>query len=220
MVRDYRIGSRPRGLGREFGAAGLQESESETRDPPTPAEPSAALFEMQLVERARKGDASAYDQIMHRHAKRLYALAASMVGNPADAEDVVQETFLGAYKQLAAFQGRSSLKTWLTRICVLQVSKLYRSRKVRRMAPLGSDVPGGHEPSVGSPVGHADRRADVQAMLASLSPEHREVLVLRELQGLSYKEIADVLGVPQGTVESRLFRARQQLKESYKDYVP
>ena len=205
----------------ENGAAGLQESESETRDPPTPADPAAsALFEMQLVERARKGDASAYDQIMQRHAKRLYALAASMVGNPADAEDVVQETFLGAYKQLSAFQGRSSLKTWLTRICVLQVSKLYRSRKVRRTAPLGSDVPGGHEPAVASPVSHADRRADVQAMLNSLSSEHREVLMLRELQGLSYKEIADVLGVPQGTVESRLFRARQQLKESYKDYGP
>ena len=197
----------------------MAESETELTGEPTREVP-AALFEMQLVERARKGDAGAYDEIMRRHGKRLYGLAASMVGNPADAEDVVQETFLGAYKQLGSFEGRSSLKTWLTRICVLQVSKLYRSRKVRRTSPLGRDVPGGHEPAVSSPVSQADRRADVAAMLNSLSPEHREVLVLRELQGFSYKEIADALGVPQGTVESRLFRARQQLKESYKDYVP
>ena len=66
---------------------------------------------------------------------------------------------------------------------------------------------------------HSDRQADIETMLNTLSAEHREVLVLRELQGLSYKEIADVLGIPQGTVESRLFRARQQLKESFPGYL-
>jgi RNA polymerase sigma-70 factor, ECF subfamily len=194
---------------------GLQETDSELSGP--------RREERELIERVRKGDDSAYELIVQTHAKRLYGLAYSMLGSPSDADDVVQETFLGAYKQLPSFEGRSSLKTWLTRICVLQVSKLYRSRRVRRAASLdaGDDSGGAGDsgPSVGSHAEHSDRRADVQAMLATLSPEHRQVLVLRELQGLSYKEIADALGIPQGTVESRLFRARQELKERFKDYL-
>jgi RNA polymerase sigma-70 factor, ECF subfamily len=170
----------------------------------------------ELVAAAQRGDERAFRMIVDRHAKRLYGLDRSLVGSDADAEDVVQETLIGAYKQLPKFEGRSSLKTWLSRICVLQVSKVYRSRGVRKMGSLDA---GGEEPSILSKAQHSDRQADIETMLKTLSPEHREVLMLRELQGLSYKEIADALGVPQGTVESRLFRARQQLKESFEGYL-
>jgi len=177
-----------------------------------------------LVERALRGDEAAAHEIVDRYARELYGLAFSMVGNAADAEDVLQETFAGAFRGLGSFEGRSSLKTWLTRILVRQAARCHRSRRAHPTAPLdelsepAKAVLAGRAPSASAE--DADLRMDVEAALDTLSPEHREVVVMRELQGMSYQEIAEALGVPQGTVESRLFRARRQLAERLHGYLP
>lgn len=171
-----------------------------------------------LLRRVRGGDSDAFRQLVDRHGDALYGLAYSLVGNAADAEDVVQETLLGALRRLDAFEERASLKTWLVRILMNQASKLRRSRRVRRAGPLDAAGESGDRSErlqVPSASAQVDRRADVLTMLGALSPEHREVLVLRELQGFSYDEIAETLHIPRGTVESRLYRARQELKRQF-----
>ncbi|HEX4125870.1 MAG TPA: RNA polymerase sigma factor, partial [Tepidisphaeraceae bacterium] len=172
----------------------------------------------ELLRRIRGGETAAFGLLVSRYGDNLYRLAVSLVGSAADAEDVVQETFIGALGRLGAFEGRSSLKTWLTRICVNQASKLRRSRHVRRATTLESNgEEARHDDALASPAatGQVATRIDVMQMLQQLSREHRRVLVLRELEGLSYDEIAGVLAVPRGTVESRLHRARQELKRLY-----
>ena len=173
----------------------------------------------ELVRRIRDGDEAAFRVLADRYADSLFALARSLLGNVADAEDVVQETFLGAFRRLGAFEGRSSVKTWLTRILLNQASKWQRSKHVRRAVSLQDDAPPA-EAGVerGSHVTAVEGRIDAVSMLQQLSPEHRQVLVLRELEQLSYEEMADVLRLPRGTVESRLHRARNELRRRFADY--
>jgi RNA polymerase sigma-70 factor, ECF subfamily len=167
-----------------------------------------------IVRRIRSGDGAAFHQLVDRFGPALFGLAASLVGNAADAEDVVQETFSGAFRGLHAFRGDSSVKTWLTRILVRQVAAHLRGRKrAIRLVEARASGDAAAAPS-------ADARMDVREAVAKLSPEHREVVVLREFAGLSYEEIAQVLDVPRGTVESRLFRARREMQELLKDYLP
>lgn len=178
--------------------------------------------DLDLVARARRGDELACREIVDRHGNYLYRLAFSLVGNRADAADVLQETFAGAFRKLAGFEGRSSLKTWLTGILMRQAARHHRRRKREVMTSLESvgEVSSGIAASPGAVSETAsDARIDVMAALATLSDTHREVIVLRELQGLSYQEMAEILGVPRGTVESRLFRARAELKERLRDYL-
>ena len=180
------------------------------------------MFEADLVRRARTGEEAAWHEIVDRYGAHLYRLAFSLVGNASEAEDVLQETFAGALRNLSSFEGRSSLKTWLSRILMRQAARSHRSRSRHKAAPLGGYSGTSEEPATDVPAGpvqnRSDTRMDVMAVLETLSPEHREVILLRELQGMTYEEIAEVLGVPRGTVESRLFRARQILKERLKDY--
>ena len=172
----------------------------------------------ELVERARRGHHAAFHELVDRHASSLYGLAMSLIGNEADAEDVLQETFTGAYRGLRGFKGRSSAKTWLARILVRQVARYFRKSKRRSSHILRLD-----DASLSEPVAPAapkpDVGMDVDAAIQSLSTERREVIVLRELQGMSYEEISQVLGIPCGTVESRLFRARKELQERLSDYL-
>lgn len=176
----------------------------------------------ELVRRIRAGDQKAFQELVNRHSDSLYGLACTLVGNSADAEDLVQETFLGAFRRLGAFEGRSAVKTWLVRILLNHVSKLRRSKRVRRAASLEeqahSDQADGRLQSR-SPAAAVESRLDVAAMLGVLSPEHREIMALRELNQMSYDEIAEALTIPRGTVESRLHRARQELKKRYAGYL-
>jgi RNA polymerase sigma-70 factor, ECF subfamily len=172
--------------------------------------------DVQLLRRAAAGDAKAFHQLVDRHADRMYRLAVSMVGNAFDAEDVLQETFAGAFKGLSRFEERASVKTWLTRILMTQAAILRRDRKRRSQPPPADEarsVTAGEAGLVGAKI-------DVHAAIALLSDEHREVLLLREFEQMSYEEIANVLGVPRGTVESRLHRARAELKDLLKAYLP
>lgn len=145
------------------------------------------------------------------------------MGSATDAEDVLQETYLGAFRRLGAFEGRSSVKTWLVRILLNHASKFRRSKRVRRTAALpeqvGPEDGEAHGLQTSSPAAIVESRIDLDAMLGVLSPEHREVIVLRELQQMSYDEIASALAIPRGTVESRLHRARQELKKRFAGYL-
>lgn len=182
------------------------------------------LSDAELMRRARQGEGGAFDELVNRHADGLYRLARVLVGGAQDAEDVVQDTYLGAVKGLGRFQGRSTVKTWLTGILIRQARDLRRRRRVRRTASI--DAPIGDASDSGGMAIHAgrsdvdaERRLDVTQMLGTLSDEHREVLVLRELNGHTYEEIADMLGIPVGTVESRIFRARQVVRERFAGYL-
>ena len=170
-----------------------------------------------LLTRARRGDGAAFGRCLERHTARLYGMAFSLTGNAADAEDLVQETLTGAYRGLGSFEGRSSVRTWLMAILLRQAA-MHRRRTGRREAHVVLLEPA-TEAQARSSVGAADARMDVAAALAALSDEHRDVIVLRELEGLSYAEMAAVLGLPRGTVESRLFRARRALEERLKGYL-
>jgi RNA polymerase sigma-70 factor (ECF subfamily) len=196
--------------------------------PPTPS----AAEDLDLLRQAARGDGQAFHKLVDRHGQSLYRLAVSLAGNSADAEDLVQECLAGAFRGLDRFEGRSSVKTWLTRILVTQVARWRRSRRGKTALSIqamdsghGGDNGGETADWVGAssgtdPADHVGRQVDVQAALRTLSAEHREVLVLREFQGLAYEEIAEVLGVPRGTVESRLHRARAELRGRLKSYLP
>jgi RNA polymerase sigma-70 factor (ECF subfamily) len=184
------------------------------------------LSDAELMRRARQGEGGAFDELVTRHADGLYRLARVLVGGAQDAEDVVQDTYLGAVRGLGRFQGRSTVKTWLTGILIRQARDLRRRRRVRRTASIDAPVGdagdgggGGITVYAGRSDVDAERRLDVAQMLGTLSDEHREVLVLRELNGHTYEEIAGMLGIPVGTVESRIFRARQVVRERFAGYL-
>ena len=178
----------------------------------------------QLAKKAAWGDHAAFRALADRHAAYLLRVAMSLVGNEADAEDVVQHTLVGAYKGLSGFRGGSSVKTWLTGIAVRQAARFRRTRsrdKALSISAASGDDAGAGEalgPQTPSAAAAVESRIDAQTVLAKLSAEHRQVIVLRELEGLSYEEMADALGVPRGTVESRLHRARAELKEALRRY--
>jgi len=176
---------------------------------------------MELVRKAAGGDHGAFHALVDRHAKVLFRTALSLSSTRSDAEDLVQETFAGAYKSLPRFDGRSSVRTWLTRILMRRAADAWRSGACRR-GTIRLDEEGPATPesprSAGTSTVAVDRKLDVHQMLQRLAPEHREILTLRELSGLSYAEIAQTLNVPQGTVESRLYRAREELRRRLGGY--
>src|SRR6185312_6454166 len=203
-------------------AQGTNPSENPA-DRPSAGDTVLQASDAELVRLIREGDQAAFRELVNRHGESLYGLACSVMGSTADAEDILQETFLGAFRRLGAFEGRSSVKTWLVRILLNHASKLRRSKKVRKAASLPDQVgpsdarDGAVETS--SPASAVESKIDLDAMLGTLSPEHREVIVLRELQQLSYDEIAAALHIPFGMVESGLHRARQELKKRYEGYL-
>ncbi len=171
--------------------------------------------EIELARKAAGGDERAFATLATRHMERLYRLAYSLVGNAADAEDAVQETLAGAYDGLGKFRAQSAVRTWLTQILVRQAALVRRRRKRHAAHPIeaAEDVRAG-----GNAADEAGQAMDLHAALERLSPEHRQVLVLREFERMSYEEMAVVLSVPRGTIESRLHRARSELREQLKAY--
>ena len=182
-----------------------------------------AASDAEILRRAKSGDDAAFGELVERYGNELYGLAFFLTGQASDAEDVVQETLIGAYEGLSGFQARSSLRTWLRQILVRQAARQKRSQRVCKMVqPM--DLSAASKALLGGmaqndPARASEIRMDVLEVLQTLSPEHREIVVLREMDGLSYTEIAEVLQIPEGTVESRLFRARQELKTLLKDYL-
>ena len=170
-----------------------------------------------LIAEVLAGNAEAFGELVGRYQDRLFNVAYRVLDNPDDAADVVQDVFVNAYQSLKAFKGESELFTWLYRIAFnTAISFKRRRRGVVRLDPTGDaglDPPDRSAASV--PAANIERSEDERVLaeaMAKLSPEHRTVLVLKDIDGLKYEEIADVMKVPIGTVRSRLHRARLELK--------
>ena len=179
------------------------------------------MTEQDLVQAARAGDQSAFGALVQQHQTMVYNLALRMVGNPEDAADLTQEAFLSAWRSLASFQGQAAFSTWLYRLTSNACIDFLRREKRRGAVSLTSeDEEDEHQLEVSddrySPERELEKkeaRRAVEEGLAALSPEHRQVLLLRELEGLSYTEIAQALELEEGTVKSRIARARLALKD-------
>lgn len=178
-----------------------------------------------LVDRARTGDTAAFSSLMERYQHRAYAVALGMVHSREDALDVVQDAFIKAHRHLDRFQGQSSFYTWLYRIVVNLCIDLRRRRARAKTDPLDETM--AHDQDLAgeldvSPHRHTTQPLQnaqnnelgkhLQAALDGLSDNHRTILLLREVEGLSYEELAQVLGISKGTVMSRLFHARQNMQ--------
>ena len=177
------------------------------------------MREQRLVAAARGGDEGAFEALVRLYEKRVFALAVRMCGSREDAAEASQEAFLAAWQGLAFFRGESSFSTWLYRLTSNACVDLLRREGRHRAAAgpslddeeAGLDVPD----QTLSPQDEAERRElreSIDRGLEALTPEHRQVLVLREMHQLSYDEIADVLSLDVGTVKSRISRARKQLR--------
>jgi RNA polymerase sigma-70 factor (ECF subfamily) len=163
-----------------------------------------------LVRAAVAGNDEAFHALVDRHAPSLFRSAQALSRNRQDAEDLLQDTFIAAHRGLKNFAGRSSIKTWLLRILTRKAFKALKRARSRPTVSLDViDIP------QAGPSRSIDQRLDVITVLRTLSEPHCQVLTLREIEGLSYDEIATVLGIPRGTVESRLYRARAEFKEKY-----
>ena len=167
--------------------------------------------------------APSWEQIVTEHSARVYRLAYRLTGNRHDAEDLTQETFVRVFRSLSGYTP-GSFEGWLHRITTNLFLDTARRRARIRMDPLGEDaerVPGGS--GLGTPergFEHGNLDHDVQRALDELSPEFRAAVVLCDIEGLSYEEIAVTLGIKLGTVRSRIHRARAQLRESLAHRAP
>lgn len=174
--------------------------------------PLSERSDAELLAGGKRGDQQAFAALVQRHGWFLFGMARRLVHSPEDAEDVVQESFLAALR--SRFDGRSAVRTWLVSIVLRQcsLSRRKRGRWLLRHPRSVETVDDSLLRDSGTVEGPVDARLDVESMLSQLADEHREVLVLRELNGLSYEEMSTALGVPIGTVESRLHRARASLR--------
>ena len=175
-----------------------------------------------LIRRAQRGDADAFEQLLLEHQKNVYNLCYRMAGNPDDAMDLSQETFLRAWRCLDQYQFASAFSTWLYRLCSNICIDFLRRRRRQQTVPLTFEDADGEEQTYAVPdaqplpeeqVELKLTREILQAAMAQLLPEHRAVLQLRVVNEMSYEQIADVLDIQIGTVKSRLSRARNQLKK-------
>jgi RNA polymerase sigma-70 factor (ECF subfamily) len=194
-----------------------------------PEEPEAGPDDEVLVLRAKAGDMKAYDELVTRHRGRIYAMIRNMVKNDTDAWDLSQEAFIKAWQALPRFEAKARFTTWLYRIAHNCVYDFTRRRRPEggeeindellsrdRIDPAAVATPADAR-SPDDALAGDELRAKIEAALEKLSPEHREAVILKDVQGLAYKEIADVMSCSIGTVMSRLFYARQKLQSLLKD---
>jgi RNA polymerase sigma-70 factor (ECF subfamily) len=187
-----------------------------------------ALF----VARLQANEDAAYDELVRTYSASIFHVAYRMLGDAAEASDAVQEIFLKVFRNISGFKGEAALKTWIFRVAFSEILNRLRWWKRRhRFATMSLDAePNGNGAgpthSVASPnptpeeaLQSKEQENAIQQALGRLSKEHRSIIVLRDIEGFSYNEIADVLGVSIGTVKSRLARARADLKKSLMRYL-
>jgi len=180
------------------------------------------LTEQELVTRAKAGDDEAFAQLMRDNEKRIYNLTLRMTGNPEDAMDLAQEAFLNAWRGLKFFKGDSAFSTWVYRLASNACIDHLRRKKRRQDISVPMLVDDEDDSALDIPderfqpeqeLERQELRRTVAAGLEQLSDEHRQVLVMREINGLSYQEIGDILDLEAGTVKSRIARARNSLRK-------
>jgi RNA polymerase sigma-70 factor (ECF subfamily) len=198
---------------------------------PGPMTPErAAVFAEQraladLAARCLAGDAAAWEQLARTQHRKIYGICYRFTGSPTDAEDLTQEAFLKMYRNLASFDSaKGSFSTWLTTLTRNLLVDNYRRTRLERASDSLDETYDGEDDgptkaerltdggkSQEQHVAGLELRAQIQAALKQVSPELREAVILRDLEDMDYKEIAEVLGIPQGTVKSRISRGRAEL---------
>lgn len=193
------------------------------------------------VLQAKAGDVAAFRRLVEQYQQRVLTIALGVLGNHEDAQDVAQEAFLKAYRHLPLFRGDSSFYTWLYRI-VFNLAVDFSRRRYRHVensvgdmatvenalgvstkASRGRSESSGFLSSTPSPEDQVERqelRRSISKAMVDLSPEHRTVIVLREIEGLSYAEISHIVGCSKGTVMSRLHHARKRLQKALAEFLP
>jgi len=169
------------------------------------------LDERQLIERVLAGDAAAERSLYESHVERIYRLAYRMTGDENMAEDCTQDTFVKAFDHLSDFEGRAALSTWLHSIAVSVV--LNRLRKVKRLRRREADLDNVPAGTAAIPPADLELKLHLHAAIDKLTDGLRLVFVMHDIEGYKHQEIAAILGVPEGTSKTRLFRARQLLRE-------
>jgi len=193
----------------------------------TAAQPDVS--ELDLVKRCQKGDSGAFDELVTRYRTRVFGMVYNMVHNEQDAWDLAQDSFLKAWKSIGRFRGKSSFYTWLYRIVMNVTIDWVRKKQIkgtgaefddaiqlREIDPASKTVP---KPDA-LPSENMERgeiRGQIDRAIAQLSPEHRAVILMKEIEDMQYNEIAEALGCSIGTVMSRLFYARKKLQNLLKD---
>ncbi|HUJ58867.1 MAG TPA: sigma-70 family RNA polymerase sigma factor [Kofleriaceae bacterium] len=189
------------------------------------------MDDLELVQAARRGDRDAFRTLFERYHRRAYGLAHGVLRNQDDALDVVQEAFIKAHKYLDKFEGTSSFYTWLYRIVMnLAIDHLRKHRRVKpveldeqQLEAAGGDADALLPRLLGGNPGRAlldkEIRERIDQALGELSDNHRAVLIMRELEGLSYEDMAQAMGCSKGTIMSRLFHARKNMQKRLADLV-
>jgi RNA polymerase sigma-70 factor (ECF subfamily) len=181
----------------------------------------------ELVQRFKRGDLGAYSEFVTRYQDRVYTICLRKLGNKERAEEIAQDCFLKMYRALPNFRGDSSLRTWVVKVAI-NTCKNERLRQMRRKTRLheplegkpGSDGnPGVRQiPTTGPGTDHVAHRSEAETIvrhaLEILEPDHQEIIILRDIEGFPYEEIAEMVGIPRGTVKSRLHRARANFTEA------
>jgi RNA polymerase sigma-70 factor (ECF subfamily) len=192
--------------------------------------PAVSAEEAVFVSRLQANDDAAYDELVRTYSASIFHVAYRMLGDTAEASDAVQEIFLKVFRNIGGFKGEAALKTWIFKIAFSEIlNRLRWWRRRYRFATVSlDDQPNGTGPAAfvasSSPTPEQvlqskEQETAIQEALGKLTKDHRSIIVLRDIEGFSYTEIADVLGVSIGTVKSRLARARGDLKKSLIRYL-
>lgn len=176
-----------------------------------------------LVQRAQQGDEEAFGTLILASEKLIYNIALRMMNNPEDAKDISQDVFIKAFKNIAKFDGKSSFSTWIYRIAVNTCIDEIRKRKGKDTLSMDKEIEGeensfanqleSNEPTPEVQFLDKEKSIAIQNAINKLSLEHKTMITLRDLQGLSYTEISEAVGISIGTVKSRITRARKNLKD-------
>jgi RNA polymerase sigma-70 factor (ECF subfamily) len=203
------------------GSMQSRELQDEDAQPASGVEAS----DLELVRRAQRGERGAFDLLVLRYQHKVIKLVARLLRDPAEAEDVAQEAFVKAYRALGSFRGDSAFYTWLYRIAVNTARNAMASRQ-RRPLDYEAELSEAEQATVESRLRHGDTpeatalteeiRETVNRAVAELPEDLRTAIILREVEGLSYEEIASAMDCPVGTVRSRIFRAREAIDRSLK----
>jgi RNA polymerase sigma-70 factor (ECF subfamily) len=184
--------------------------------PSFPSKPTGNVraADLDLVRRCQEGDAAAFEEVYRTHSGRLYNLLFRMAGSAQDAEDLLQEVFLHAYRKLASFRGESTLGTWLYRLAVNHCLDVLRGRHTKMQRSTDSlDEDGALEPAAVMPaIPTAISRLDLDRAIAKLPDGCRAAFVLHDVEGFEHQEVAGLLGISQGTSKSQVHKARLKLR--------